>query len=262
MNNEAGDPGDGSARRAALRRRRIGRALGFGIIAAVIGVFALSGSGDDEADTTKPAAEQSTPEAACEAEAPPPAAPARFDKPPKPALEENIDYRALIETSCGDIAIDLLEDKAPVAVNNFVFLARERFYDGLTWHRVEQNALIQTGDPSGAGTGGPGYTIPDELPASADAYTFGTVGMENTGPDTSGSQFFIVVHDPHPEGGYEPAGFRPDYTVFGRVDLQDEESLNTLEAIWTRPVKGGNDPRIAVQPVVPIFVESVEIIEA
>ena len=176
-------------------------------------------------------------------------------------LEKDVDYGATISTSCGDIEMDLLEKEAPITVNNFVFLAEEGFYDGLEFHRVEQNSIIQGGDPTKTGRGGPGYEIPDELPKSPKKYTFGTVGMANNGPGTGGRQFFIVVHDADPEDGYEPAGYRPHYSIFGRVDPNDAASVETLTTIALQETKTSNDPSIATQPVAPIYIESIEIIE-
>lgn len=181
------------------------------------------------------------------------------------ALEQGVDYSAVIATTCGEITMDLLEDKAPQNVNNFIFLAREGFYDGLTFHRIEQNSVIQGGDPEGTGHGGPGYTVPDELPETPKVYKFGTVAMANEGPDTAGSQFFIVVHDDDPAGGYDPVGYRPSYTLFAAVDPNDEESVATLTdpntGISTQDTKVGDDPTIATQPISPVFIESIEILE-
>jgi peptidylprolyl isomerase len=149
----------------------------------------------------------------------------------------------------------LLEDSAPISVNNFVFLAREGFYDGLIWHRVEGDSVIQTGDPNGQNgvePDGPGYAIDDEPPTKASEYVYGVVGMANSGPNTGGSQFFIVVH----KGG--PAGFPPNYSIFGEVA---ESSYEALEAIRKLPTKGGNDPVEAVKPIVPVYIESIDIVE-
>ncbi|MCU0306941.1 MAG: peptidylprolyl isomerase [Thermoleophilia bacterium] len=115
-------------------------------------------------------------------------------------------YRATLETSCGDIVIDLDAKAAPTTVNNFVFLAREGFYDGLTFHRVVPGFVIQGGDPAGDGTGGPGYQFEDELPS--DGYPQGAVAMANAGPNTNGSQFFIVTGE---------APLPNDYSRFGQV---------------------------------------------
>jgi len=193
----------------------------------------------------------------------PEADPQQYDEPPPLELEEGIDYSAVIHTTCGDITMDLLEDKAPKNVANFIFLAEEGFYDGLTWHRVEQNSVIQTGDPDGqngssaeGGVDGPGYGIPDEFPKKANEYLYGVVGMANTGPGgTAGSQFFIVVHDPTRQ---EPAGYQPLYSIFGEVE---EESYPVLHDIQRQPTKGGTVPVEAVKPVIPIYITSIDIVE-
>lgn len=244
--------------------------------------FAFGGS--DEAPQ-KPGGAQSPapiPEVACDGDKPPAPEDLAFERPEE-VLQPRVDYRAEVTTSCGVFELDLLEESAPRTVNNFIFLAREGFYDGLTFHRVEQNSIIQGGDPNGDGTGGPGYTIPDEYPSSPDVYTFGAVGMANRGPNTAGSEFFVVVHDPPIDldevdldalaeeearikkkdaREQEPAGYRPDYAVFGRVSLDDDDSIETLTKIWTQPVQVGNDPAIATRPKSPVYIESIEIIES
>lgn len=182
-------------------------------------------------------------------------------------LEDGVDYGAVITTSCGEITLDLLEETAPQNVNNFIFLAREGFYDGLTFHRVEQNSIVQGGSPDGTGLSGPGYTVPDELPPNPKKYTFGAVAMANAGPNTAGSQFFIVVHDNPNTKRPDPAGFRPWYSIFGEIDPDDEESVATLteplgKGIATQETKIGDDPTIATQPKSTVYIESVEITES
>ncbi|MDQ3986118.1 MAG: peptidylprolyl isomerase [Actinomycetota bacterium] len=243
-----------AAQRSAAQRRRIIRAAVVGVL--LLGVIGLAlFTGNDESD-------EGGGTAACGADAPEAASPHQYDSPPPMRLEEGVDYGAVMETSCGSFEMDLLEDEAPETVNNFVFLARENFYDGLTFHRIEDNQVIQGGDPEGTGQGGPGYAIPDELPESRKDYVYGTVGMANSGPDTGGSQFFVVVRDPDPEGGFEPAGYPPNYSIFGEVDPGDEQSVQTLTRISTRPVAGGQDPAAATVPEVPVYIEDVKITEA
>ncbi len=277
-------------RAEALRRRRLVRLIGLVVALAVITGLAFLGTGDDSEEgpgaTTESPSPQ--PEVACGGARPSPAEPATYDRPPPMELAPDVDYGALLTTSCGDIAFDLLEEDSPRTVNNFVFLAREGFYDGLTFHRVEQNSIIQGGDPEGTGRGGPGYAIPDEFPQNPDEYVFGTVAMANEGPGTAGSQFFIVVHDPDPDPEEifaactaseevclerkreaerdaredEPAGYRPDYAIFGRVDPSDETSVTTLGEIAKLETKVGNDPATATQTVSTVYIESVEILES
>ncbi len=117
-------------------------------------------------------------------------------------------YIATLDTSCGQIVIQLEPQIAPKTVNNFVFLADQGFYNGLTFHRVIPGFVIQGGDPLGNGSGGPGYQFADELPTTP--YQIGDVAMANSGPNTNGSQFFIVQ-------GAQGASLSLDYSKFGKV---------------------------------------------
>ncbi|MBN1618300.1 peptidylprolyl isomerase [Candidatus Dojkabacteria bacterium] len=137
-------------------------------------------------------------------------------------IDQDIDYTATIKTNHGDIVVDLYEKDTPKAVNNFIFLAKENFYDGLLFHRVVENFVIQGGDPNGNGSGGPGYTFNDEILAK---YTFsdnGVLAMANSGTNTNGSQFFITVT------GSNPTYLNGKHTIFGKVisgmDVVDEIS--------------------------------------
>jgi cyclophilin family peptidyl-prolyl cis-trans isomerase len=131
--------------------------------------------------------------------------------------EEIQNKRVRIATAKGDIVFELFADTAPMAVSNFVYLTRKGYFDGLTFHRREPGFVIQGGDPNGNGTGGPGYEFEDELDDDY-AYERGIVAMANHGPDTNGSQFFIMLDDnPLPKA----------YTVFGRV----VEGMDTVDAI-------------------------------
>jgi peptidyl-prolyl cis-trans isomerase B (cyclophilin B) len=111
---------------------------------------------------------------------------------PAVVIDRNKKYRAEIETSKGTININLFADKAPLTVNNFVFLAKDGFYDGLNFHRVIADFMIQGGCPLGTGTGGPGYKWNDEASALAIKHEVGSLSMANAGPSTNGSQFFIT----------------------------------------------------------------------
>jgi cyclophilin family peptidyl-prolyl cis-trans isomerase len=252
-------------RAGLLRRRR--RARLAGVAGAVVVVLALALVATP---APPPGAEEVLPEPAaavrlprgCERRAPAASPRPRVGRAPSLELRPGRDYRALIRTSCGDISIDLLESRAPANVANFVALARRGFYDGLRWHRVERDSVIQTGDPNNQNLvppDGPGYQIPDELwGVRGRDYVYGVVGMANAGPDTAGSQFFIVVHDHEGalKGAPEPAGLQPDYSIFGRVDRSAWETLQRLSAV---PTKGGLDLVEAVEPVLPIYVDSIEI---
>ncbi|MCA9990323.1 MAG: peptidylprolyl isomerase [Ardenticatenaceae bacterium] len=118
-------------------------------------------------------------------------------------------YTAVIATAKGTIEIELQPQYAPKTVNNFVFLAREGFYDGVTFHRVIPNFMIQGGDPTGTGRGGPGYRFEDEFKGNPLRHETGSLSMANAGPNTNGSQFFIT-HAPQPH-------LNNRHTVFGKV---------------------------------------------
>jgi cyclophilin family peptidyl-prolyl cis-trans isomerase len=234
-----------------VRRRRrlalVGALAAVAIGAAAVLIYSAVADDDERAASGCPSVEA------------PPSSPQQYDSPPPLRVERGVDYGAVIRTSCGDIEMDLLEASSPRTVANFVFLANEGFYDGLTWHRVEEELVIQGGDPAGDGSGGPGYSIPDENPESPDVYVYGAVGMANSGPDTAGSQFFVVVHDAAnrgQSGRLEPAPFPPSYAVFATVS---EASYATLEKIRRVPVRGGPDQTTAARPVDPVYIETIEI---
>jgi cyclophilin family peptidyl-prolyl cis-trans isomerase len=128
--------------------------------------------------------------------------------PPEMQINEDATYVVTLDTDKGEIVMELDPKLAPVTVNNFVSLARDGYYDGLTFHRVVPQFVIQGGDPTGTGTGGPGYRFPDE-PVKGE-YTDGAVAMANAGPDTNGSQFFICIDDCRVK-------LTPNYNLFGYV---------------------------------------------
>lgn len=129
-------------------------------------------------------------------------------------------YKATIETSKGNIVLELYPEYAPQTVNNFVFLARNGFYDGLKFHRVIEGFMIQGGDPAGNGTGGPGYQFADEVEGNPLVHDRGVISMANSGPNTNGSQFFITREpQPHLNGLH---------TVFGKV-LEGQEAVDAMQ---------------------------------
>lgn len=137
-------------------------------------------------------------------------APKQWPNPPEMKIDPAKKYSAVIETSKGEIALTLYAKEAPKTVNNFVFLAREGFYDGVTFHRVIKDFMVQTGDPTGTGRGGPGYRFEDETRGSPYKHDGpGVLSMANAGPNTNGSQFFIT-HVPTP-------WLDGKHTIFGRV---------------------------------------------
>ena len=128
-------------------------------------------------------------------------------------------YRAMIETQKGVIELELSLHHAPKTVNNFVFLAREGFYDGVSFHRVISDFMIQVGDPTGSGRGGPGYRFEDELEGNPLVHEGGVISMANAGPNTNGSQFFITLSaQPHLNG---------KHTVFGKV-VRGQEIVDAI----------------------------------
>lgn len=137
---------------------------------------------------------------------------------PEMQLQEGVDYRATLHTTKGDIVIDLFESEVPKTVNNFVFLAEQGFYENVPFHRVIKDFMIQTGDPTGTGGGGPGYRFEDE-PVARD-YTKGIVAMANAGPNTNGSQFFIT-HEPTP-------WLDNKHSVFGEV-IEGQDVVNKIK---------------------------------
>lgn len=196
----------------------------------------------------QPAAAQPAPAAP----APPAPEPAfkQWDTPPAMTIDTSKDYTAVIELEKGgEIVIDLLEDGAPITVNNFVFLAREGFYDGVTFHRVLDNFMAQTGDPTGTGGGGPGYRFDNEVSPDLRHDGPGILSMANAGmrngQGTNGSQFFITFRETHFLDGYNLDGSMKDcaaescHSVFGRVE---EGSMDVVMSISLR------DPNSATTP--------------
>jgi cyclophilin family peptidyl-prolyl cis-trans isomerase len=149
---------------------------------------------------------------------------------PEQVLDPALDYAAVIETTSGDLVIDLFQDETPVTVNNFVFLALQRYYDGIVFHRVLEDFMAQTGDPTGTGSGGPGYQFADEIVEGLSHDQRGVVSMANAGPGTNGSQFFITfTATPWLDG---------NHTVFGRVIAGDEvlDGLRRVDPASQNPV--------------------------
>lgn len=173
-----------------------------------------------------------------------PDVPRVFAEAPAMTIDPTKNYSASIETSCGTILVDLDAKNAPLTVNNFVFLARGQYYDGLTFHRIGQGFMVQGGDPSGDGTGGPGYQFADELPT--DGYQIGSLAMANSGANTNGSQFFIVTGD-------SGASLPPSYSKFGLVK-EGIDVAHKLEAFG--PADGS-----AATPVQTMYIHKITITE-
>jgi len=167
-----------------------------------------------------------------------------FSKAPDMEIDPAKRYTAEMDTSMGTMTIALDAASAPKTVNNFVFLARQGFYDGVIFHRIIQGFMCQGGDPDGTGRGGPGYKFEDELPKPG-RYEVGSIAMANAGPNTNGSQFFIVSG---------PSGVRlpPQYSLFGKV-VKGLEVVDEMEKVKT----GGGD-----RPVQDVVINKISITES
>ena len=163
-----------------------------------------------------------------------------YASPPPLTVDAQKKYTATIRTSAGDMTAELYPKDAPRTVNNFVFLANDGFYDGVIFHRVIPGFMIQGGDPTGTGRGGPGYKFEDE-PVNR-RYQRGILAMANAGPNTNGSQFFVMHAD---------YGLPPNYTIFGRL-TGGEDVLDKIASAQT----GAND-----RPTMPVTIDSVDIAE-
>jgi len=161
----------------------------------------------------------------------------QWNKPPQLTLDSGKKYKAIMETDLGKMVIDLFSDKVPKTVNNFVFLAREGFYDGIIFHRVIADFMAQAGDPTGKGSGGPGYKFEDEFDPSLKHDKKGILSMASAGPNTNGSQFFITHRaTPHLDG---------KHSVFGLVI----EGLDVLMSIPPRDPSRLQDSAVKIQKI-------------
>jgi cyclophilin family peptidyl-prolyl cis-trans isomerase len=161
----------------------------------------------------------------------------QWSNPPAMAIDPQNDYVATFHTDKGDITVQLFADKAPATVNNFIFLARQGFYDGTIFHRVIDNFMAQGGDPTGTGTGGPGYRFSDEFHPSLRHDRPGILSMANAGANTNGSQFFIT-HVPTP-------WLDDKHSVFGQVVT----GLDVLLSIPARDPQRKNAPAVRLNSV-------------
>jgi cyclophilin family peptidyl-prolyl cis-trans isomerase len=161
----------------------------------------------------------------------------QWSKPPAMEIDLSKTYYATLDTSKGKIKVELFADKAPKTVNNFVFLANQGFYDSTIFHRVINNFMVQGGDPTGTGRGGPGYRFEDEFEPSLRHDKAGVLSMANAGPGTNGSQFFIT-HVPTP-------WLDGKHSIFGQV----VEGMDTLFAIPERDPRFTNAPAVDLKTV-------------
>jgi cyclophilin family peptidyl-prolyl cis-trans isomerase len=171
----------------------------------------------------------------------------QWSSSPPMTINKNKQYIATIKTNFGDIEVELLPKDAPLAVNNFVFLANQGFYDGVKFHRVVKGFVIQGGDPTGTGAGGPGYKFADEKVTRG--YVPGTLAMANSGPNTNGSQFFICLSD-------LSSRLPKNYTIFGQVT----GGFDVVQKIADVPVVAATRGE-ASSPTVDVHIETVTIQE-
>ena len=247
-------------RKARTRRRII---TFVAIVAAFLGgAFLISVfTGDDDADvatgdsstttstTTKPLLTPGPEGAAITGETPCPPLDgsaertSSFENPPPMCIDTKKTYTATVTTSKGEFTIELLDDEAPKTVNSFVVLSRYKFYEGVPFHRIIPGFVVQGGDPTTTGSGGPGYEFEDELP-DAGAYEVGSLAMANSGADTNGSQFFIVTGD-------QGVALPPNYSLFGKV-TEGMDVVMEIEAVGSE----------SGTPTEEVKIESIEIAES
>jgi len=182
-----------------------------------------------------------------ETPSPPPEGGMQWSSPPPMSIDQSKEYQATIKTNFGDIVAQLFPKDAPLAVNNFVFLARQGFYDGVKFYKVVKDFIIHTGDPTGTGRGGPGYTFADE-PVTRD-YVAGTLAMDINGPNTNGSRFFITLVD--------LSGELPKiYTIFGQVT----SGFDVVQKIGNVPVTASETGGLSL-PAVDVHIDTIIIEE-
>jgi cyclophilin family peptidyl-prolyl cis-trans isomerase len=174
----------------------------------------------------------------------------QWSTPPAMTIDSNKSYTAAVDTNYGEFTIELFASESPVTVNNFVFLSRQGFYNGVKFHRIMRTFMIQTGDPTGTGSGGPGYRFADELPTKHQ-YAPGIVAMANAGANTNGSQFFICTGSA--AGGLNS---QPNYTQFGQVI----EGMDVVQKIASVPVTASDNGEPS-KPTIDVHINTVIIIE-
>ena len=259
-------------RRAEQRVRTRRKVIRIGILVAIAAAFLVvialvfGGGGEDEstpsttvaavttpAPTTTVASPVTVPGREITGETPcpePDGSSARaisFEQAPPGCLEPGATYTAEITTNVGAFSVELDPERAPVTVNNFVVLARYGYFDGTECHRAIPGFVVQCGDPTATGTGGPGYTFADELPEAGE-YRIGSLAMANSGPDTNGSQFFVITGD-------NGAALPPNYSLFGEVVDGLDTTVVEMDAL-------GNPASNGVPPLGQILIESVRIVQS
>jgi cyclophilin family peptidyl-prolyl cis-trans isomerase len=222
-------------------RRGLRRVTGAFAVAAIV----VAGCSDDGTDATQApesvAAESGTDIADCPPDEGAAEQTRTFDEAPPDCLEAGVGYQAVVETNVGEFTIELEPESAPIATNNFVFLARNLYFDDTECHRIIPDFVVQCGDPTATGTGGPGYTIADE-PPEPGRYQLGSIAMARTPePDSAGSQFFIVTG---PAGTALP----PEYALFGQVVDGYDTTVSAMAAAGT-PGQGVPSETIEIRSV-------------
>ncbi len=213
----------------------------FAMIFLAITLFAVGCAGQSSSPT--PA---STPQSSLNG-------PKTYSSPPAMQIDTSKKYVAIVDTSLGSFKIQLFANETPKTVNNFVFLSKQGFYNGVIFHRIMKTFMIQTGDPNGNGSGGPGYKFADELPPK-HKYDVGIVAMANAGPNTNGSQFFICTG---PDS--QNLNNMPNYTQFGQV----VEGMDVVQKIASVPVgPNPNMPGEMSKPTNPPVINSITITES
>lgn len=226
-------------------------ALGLSAACSSQGAGSAPKTANEQQSPAKPA--DSKPAAAASPAAPAAAAPKPAPKsiagPPAMQIDQNKKYTAVIKTSMGEMTAELYAKDAPNTVNNFVFLSKQGFYDGVIFHRIIKEFMVQTGDPQGTGMGGPGYKFNDEL-TGPQTYQKGTLAMANAGANTQGSQFFICH-------GSRAETLPKRYSIFGKVTA----GLDVLDKIAAAPVKPSPNGENSA-PVDPPKIDTIQIGEA
>ena len=238
-------------RKAAARkelRRRITVGLGLGVAVAVLLLAIGTFSSSDESELSEALEAFRGQSTACDGALPDPPVELQFEAPINQALRADAQVTATLETSCGTIVMELDNEQFPQTVSNFVFLARNGYYNGTAFHRVAADFVIQGGDPTATGGGDPGYSIPDEFPSDEFTYEPGVVAMANGGRGTTGSQFFIV-------SGESASTLNPTFNVLGRV-VEGMDVVERIAEIPTRAQPGGQERSY---PTESIYLESVTI---
>ncbi|MFM7047918.1 MAG: peptidylprolyl isomerase [Actinomycetota bacterium] len=256
-----------------VRRRQRGQVRKRGARAGIIGLVVIglvgfvfvtgNSSQPDSADTTTTIADTASDTTAAPVEnAPfefgtgecPPAEGSadqrrEFSAAPQLCIDPAKSYVATFDTTQGQFSVQLFADRAPGTVNNFVSLARWKYFDGTKCHRIIENFVVQCGDPTATGSGGPGYSFADELPQSGE-YKIGSLAMANSGPNTNGSQFFIIT-------GENGAQLPPSYSLFGEVTSGLDTAVKAMAALFN-PDPAAN----GVPPAGDVTIKSVTITES